>query len=262
MRPRVLEARRAFERDVLLSPVLAALERGNDLQRAAVLAGFDGSFFKGRFYARQPEGMIDVGNDREFGFLYQPNLDLLEGTFSRILTAGLPKEARRRSLQLAGFFRIPERTRNKSIQTALLWSFLADPEPRGSGGGRVTLVAGSPGSSRRRGRPGAASPCSSQPWKEPGADREAVLRAIGRNERLAARPELLATIRKLIAREEAAPSLLPVLHWPAVSDSEVLSLLDQAWPRLTQPQPPRGHRGARLRTGLLCWIAANLPNRR
>ena len=39
MRPRILEARRAFERDVLLTPVLAALERGNDLQRAAVLDG-------------------------------------------------------------------------------------------------------------------------------------------------------------------------------------------------------------------------------
>ena len=87
MRPRILDARRVFERDVLLTPVLAALERGNDLQRAAVLEGFDGSFFKGRFYARQPEAMIDVGNDREFGFLYQPDLGALETTFTRLLTA-------------------------------------------------------------------------------------------------------------------------------------------------------------------------------
>ena len=72
MRPRILEARRVFERDVLFSPVLAALGKGNDLQLAAVLEAFDGSFFKGRFYARQPEAMIDVGNDREFGFLYEP----------------------------------------------------------------------------------------------------------------------------------------------------------------------------------------------
>ena len=94
MRPRVLASRREFERDVLLTPVLAALERGNDLQRTAVLEGFDGSFFKGRFYARQPEGMIDVGNDREFGFLDQPTLEHLEQTFSQLLTAGLPKEPR------------------------------------------------------------------------------------------------------------------------------------------------------------------------
>ena len=53
---------------MLLNPVLAALERGNLLQRTAVLKAFDGSFLKGRFYARQPENMIDVGNDREFGF--------------------------------------------------------------------------------------------------------------------------------------------------------------------------------------------------
>jgi len=233
MRPRVLEARREFERDVLLSPVLAALERGNDLQRAAVLEGFDGSFFKGRFYARQPEGMIDVGNDREFGFLYQPNLDLLEGTFSRILTAGLPKEARRRSLQLAGFFRIPERTRNKSIQSALLRS-LADPDPEVQAAAR-SLVAGSLDPTGAEDDPERIALLRST-LEGTAADREAALRAIGRNERLAARPELLATIRKLIARKEAAPSLLPVLHWPAVSNSEVLSLLDQAWPRLTQPQ--------------------------
>ena len=35
MRPRILEARRAFERDVLFTPVLAALARGNDLQQIA-----------------------------------------------------------------------------------------------------------------------------------------------------------------------------------------------------------------------------------
>ena len=35
MRSRILEARKAFERDVLLTPVLAALKDGNELQRAA-----------------------------------------------------------------------------------------------------------------------------------------------------------------------------------------------------------------------------------
>ena len=82
LRPGIIEARRAVERDVLLNPVLAALERGNQTQRSAVLKAFDGSFLKGRFYARQPENMIDVGNDREFGFLYEPPLDVLERTFT------------------------------------------------------------------------------------------------------------------------------------------------------------------------------------
>ena len=104
----------AFERDVLLTPVLAALERGNDLQRAAVLEAFDGSFFKGRSYARQPEGMIDVGNDREFGFLYQPELEVLEADLRPALD-GRPARAsaRRQASSSPSFFRLPERTRER-----------------------------------------------------------------------------------------------------------------------------------------------------
>ena len=128
MRPRILEARRTFERDVLLTPVLAALERGNDLQREAVLEAFDGSFFKGRYFARQPEAMIDVGNDREFGFLYQPDLSALEAAFTPLLTADLPARSRRQAIQLAGFFKLPGRTRSPAIQMALLQR-LSDPEP-------------------------------------------------------------------------------------------------------------------------------------
>jgi cellulose synthase operon protein C len=93
MRPRILEARRAFERDVLLTPVLAALERGSSPQRAGVLAAFDGSFFQGRYYARQPEAMIDVGNDREFGFLYEPGIEQLEVSLGPLLSAALPPES-------------------------------------------------------------------------------------------------------------------------------------------------------------------------
>ena len=96
-------------------------------ERAAVLEAFDGSFFKGRYYARQPEAMIDVGNDREFGFLYQPNLSELEATFSRLLTVELPPRSRRRALQLASFFQLPGRTHSSSITTALLRR-LFDPD--------------------------------------------------------------------------------------------------------------------------------------
>ena len=39
---------------MLFTPVLAALERETSSE-AGVLEAFDGSFFKGRFYARQPE---------------------------------------------------------------------------------------------------------------------------------------------------------------------------------------------------------------
>jgi HEAT repeat protein len=229
MRPRILDARRDFERDVLLAPVLAALEQGNALQRSGVLNGFDGSFFKGRFYARQPEAMIDVGNDREFGFLYQPPLEILEKTLSRLLSADLPADARRRSLQLAAFFRLPERTRNESIQ-AIVLRRLSDPDSEVRAAARSLVADGL--------LPTAAGNIAllQSALEGSDSDRQAVLRAIGRNERLAARPEIMGTIHKLMARNDAGPSLLPVLHWPAVRDSEVLSLLDRAWPSLTGPE--------------------------
>ena len=40
--------------------------------------------------------------------------------------------------------------------------------------------------------------------------RQAIMKLIGRNPRLGARPEILASIRGLLKRDEAAPSLLPV----------------------------------------------------
>src|SRR5262249_52656014 len=98
MRSGILEARRSFERAVLLTPVLAALEHGNGPQRAGVLAAFDGSFFQGRGYARQPTGMIDVGNDREFGFLWEPAVKDLESAFVPLLTADLPAGPRRQAV--------------------------------------------------------------------------------------------------------------------------------------------------------------------
>ena len=152
LRPGIIEARRAVERDVLLNPVLAALERGNQTQRSAVLKAFDGSFLKGRFYARQPENMIDVGNDREFGFLYEPPLDVLERTFTALLAANLPPEPRRQAIQLCSFFKVPERTSSVAIQARLL-AALADSDasvPRG--GPRCRWQRTVP--HRRRGRRG------------------------------------------------------------------------------------------------------------
>ncbi len=128
LRPKILEARRAFERDVLLAPVLAVLEHGSELERSAVLKAFDGTFFKGRSYARQPQGMIDVGNDREFGFLYEPGLEQLEATFAPLLSASLPAESRRQALALAAFFRVPSSSRKPVIQKAVLRR-LSDPDP-------------------------------------------------------------------------------------------------------------------------------------
>ena len=99
-----LEGRKNVEREILLGPILAALESGNPLQREALVRSFDGSFLKGRTYARQPSGMLDVGNDREFGFLDLPPAERIERAFAALLGGDLTPEIRRRSLQLADFF--------------------------------------------------------------------------------------------------------------------------------------------------------------
>ena len=128
MRPRILEARRVFERDVLFSPLMAALHKGEELQVEGILAAFDGSFFKGRFYARQPEAMIDVGNDREFGFLYQPERKALESVLGRLFSTQLTPLSRKRVLQLAAFFKVMEQTEASVLQTAVLQR-LSDQDP-------------------------------------------------------------------------------------------------------------------------------------
>ena len=115
LRPRIMEARRMMERDVLLGPVLDALEHGNLHQRLAILQAFDGSFLRGRSYARQPEAMLDVGNDREFGFLYEPPLEKLEKVFAALFDAKLPEKARSQAIQLCHFFKVPDRTRDATI---------------------------------------------------------------------------------------------------------------------------------------------------
>ncbi len=234
MRPRIMAARRAFERDVLVTPVLAALENGNDLQRVAVLGAFDGSFFKGRSFARQPEGMIDVGNDREFGFLYQPGLSALEATFSRLLTADLPARARQQAIQLAGFFKLPGRTQSTSIQIALL-RMLSDAEPLVREAARAIVADDDFNPDGTEDDPERIALVRSA-LEGTGEGRQAILKLIGRNPRLGARPEILSSIRRLLKRDEAAPSLLPVLRWPAIHDAEVLAIVLHGWPRLTQPE--------------------------
>jgi hypothetical protein len=62
------------------------------------------------------------------------------------------------------------------------------------------------------------------------------LRLLGRNERLATRPEILAAIRRLVNRKEVAASLLPVLRWPVIHDVEVLAIVLHGWPKLSAPQ--------------------------
>jgi cellulose synthase operon protein C len=233
MRPRILEARRAFERDVLFGPTMAALREGNDLQVCAILDAFDGSFFKGRFFARQPEAMIDVGNDREFGFLNQPEHSVLASVFTRLFGMTLPARARARALKLAAFFKVLDGSESPALQVAVL-ERLSDADQDVREAARALVKVGlDPRGAEADPRRIALLQSALEGSPE---GREAVLQAIGKNQRLSANPEILRTIRKLIGRPDAAPSLLPVLRWSVLADSEVVSLLERAWPRLDQPQ--------------------------
>jgi hypothetical protein len=233
MRPKILEARKVIERDILLTPVLAALERGNLLQRQAVLQAFDGSFFKGRFYARQPENMIDVGNDREFGFLHEPPVELLDRTFASLLTFAMPAGSRQQAIKLSSFFKVPSRTTDPIIQDRILLA-LNDPDPgvRGAANGVVRNELALHGLEDDPGRVDRIRKLLVESLEA----RPALLAAFGRNPRLAARREILEAIRGLLARNEAAADLLPVLSLPEFSEAEVLGAIDRAWDRLTRSQ--------------------------
>ncbi|MGC8641236.1 MAG: HEAT repeat domain-containing protein [Isosphaeraceae bacterium] len=233
LRPGILQARQDVERDVLLTPLLRALEAGNPLQRAAVLQAFDGSFFKGRSYARQPSNTLDVGNDREFGFLYEPPLDLVERTFIRLLETSRQDSAhtRRQAIQLCSFFKIPDRTENAAIQTYLLEA-LDDPdatvrETARSVVGRELALSGAEKDPQR-----VRAIAAILSGDKSSANRASVLGAIGRNPRLGDRPEIKAAIMGLLHRDDAAGLLLPVLGRSDFSDAQRLEVLDRGWERL------------------------------
>ncbi len=105
-RKRVLDARIALERDILVNPLLDALKQGDAPKRSGVLAAFDGSFLKGRSYARRPAGMIDIGNDREFGLLYEPEPAAAEAALLPIIAASTNPLDHARAVKLARFFEV------------------------------------------------------------------------------------------------------------------------------------------------------------
>lgn len=231
MRPRILAARAEVERAVLLKPLLSALESGSERQKAAILRSFDGSFFQGRSYARRPTNMIDVGNDREFGFLYEPPSDMLDRTFAAVFEDSMPADVRCQAIQLARFFLVPGRTASPIVQGALLKA-LDDPDPgvRKAAGEAVAELS-------LRGI--AANPeLRAEVVRQLQGSEEAasaVVRALTREPDLIAVPEILASLRALLPRESAASILQPLLIRPEFTDAEVLDVLSRGWERVREP---------------------------
>ena len=232
-RRRAIEGRVAVERDVLLGPILTALETGTALQREALIASFDGGFFPGRFYARRPTGMIDVGNDREFGFLHQPPTDLLDRVFAALLAApDLSPSARIGAIRLASFFEVAGRSTDPAVQTAILHGLL-DPNESVRAAARAVV-----------GRDFALIGAESDPTRldlirqalrAGDAERRAIVAALGRNSELLENPAIIADLRASLVDPLAVVSLAPVARSSICTDAEAITAAALAWPLAAAP---------------------------
>lgn len=231
LRPAILAGRTEVERAVLLKPLLSALASGNTLQRAAILRSFDGSFFKGRSYARRPTNMIDVGNDREFGFLYEPPSDLLDRTFSAVFNSDLPAESRLQAIQLSRFFLVPGRTSSPAVQAALLKA-LDDPDASVREAAEQAVADLS-----LRGlalNPELLNEVARR-LRGPDESASAIVHALAREPDFLAVPAIHAGLRSLLTRASAARLLQPILNRPEFTDAEVLDVLTRGWDRARDP---------------------------
>ncbi len=230
-RQRALRGREAVERDVLLGPILAALETGNARQREGLVRSFDGSFFAGRFYARRPTGMIDVGNDREFGFLYEPPADLLDRVFTALLSrSDSSPSTRLGAIRLASFFNVADRTADPTVQTAILGGLL-DPDESVRAAARDVV-----------GRNLSLTEAEVDPARVDlvrralgGPERRAIVAALGRHPALLEVPAVLADLRARLTDPEAVLALAPVVRSVHFTDTEVIGAATLAWPRATDP---------------------------
>ncbi len=224
-RRNALKGREEVEREALLGPILVALESGNQLQREALLRSFDGSFFGGRTFARQPTGMIDVGNDREFGFVLEIAPSVLDRIFKTLLEDSSTPEIRRRSIQLAAFFQVPGRTAEPSITRAFLRG-LNDFDPTVREAARRVVANDLDLQVLRNDRAGFDLILGG--LRDLPDNRRAVAQAIARDKELLARPEILSEIRRAIA-DRRASEVLPLLKHPSLAEVEVLTALLVAW---------------------------------
>ena len=236
---RVLEGRKEVEKNILLDPLLVALRGGNELQREAILESFDGSMFKGRTYARVPRDMIDVGNDREFSFLYTPDESLLERTIGVLVASATNPHLRQRSIELASFFEMPRVSQSEGLQTAFLDATFSDnPGLRAVAldAVRRDLVLHPGSSGRVAARIGAI-------LREGSAEaRSAVLVSLGRSPAVLGDKQLREALALLLDHELSAgqksADFLPLVGSGLLDDDRALEVLESAWKAL------RGHPAA------------------
>lgn len=227
---RVLEGRKTVEQSVLLEPVLTAMANGNALQREALLESFDGSFFKGRYYARIPRDMIDVGNDREFSFMFTPAQSYLDATLGKTLLTETRPAQQSRAIQLATFFEMPQQGSNVPLQLAVLSATQADD---------ATLRATARDTVKRfmRVGPGTDNAVASkvaEMLRSGDAELQAALVAsVARSPESLANDSVKAAVHDLaearIAADEPNADLLPLLATSMLDDRQAIAVLDMSW---------------------------------
>ncbi|NUM53564.1 MAG: discoidin domain-containing protein [Candidatus Hydrogenedentes bacterium] len=234
---RVLGGRVKVEQSILLEPVLTAMANGNALQREALLESFDGSFFKGRYYAQIPRNMIDVGNDREFSFMFTPAQSYLDETLGKTLLTETRPAQQSRAIQLATFFEMPQQGTSAPFQLALLSATQADD---------ATLRATARDSVKRflqvrQDAENAASSKVAELLMEGDAELQAVLVAsVARSPEALANDSVKAAVRELaearITADEPNSDLLPLLLTAMLDDRQAMAVLEMSW-KAVQDKP-------------------------
>ncbi len=227
---RVLAGRVKVEQEVLLEPVLTAMANGNALQREALLESFDGSFFKGRYYAQIPRNMIDVGNDREFSFMFTPTQQYLDDTIGKVFLTELRPAQQSRAMQLATFFEIPQQGTAEPFQLAVLSATQAED---------ATLRSTARDSVKRfmQVRPGADNATAAKVadlLKSGDAELQATLvAALARSSDALANDAVKTAVHELaesrIAADEPNADLLPLLSTPLLDDRQAMAVLEMSW---------------------------------
>lgn len=234
---RVLDGRVAVEQSVLLEPVLTAMANGNALQREALLESFDGSFFKGRYYARIPRNMIDVGNDREFSFMFTPTQQYLNGTLGKVLLTETRPAQQSRAIELATFFEMPQQGTNEPFQLALLSATRAED---------ATLRAAARDTVKRFmqvriGDGGATAAEVAESLRNGDAELQAALVAsVARSPEALANETVRAAVNELaekrITADEPDTELLPLLDTELLDDRQAMAVIEMSW-RAVQDKP-------------------------
>lgn len=257
LKSRVRAAREQVEREALLEPIFAALVRGSEQQRRALLASFDGSPWRQRNYARSPYTAADIGNDREFQFLYQPPQPELDALFRHLFRVEDQAAPRRQAFQLAQFFRVPARTENAALQRA----FLEALEHEDAGVRRVAreIVAKDLMLAGHESEPQTLALVSRAVESADTETRRAAVELAVRLPAVLADAGIRSRIRATLEAEQHRAAAIQALTTDVFTDPEAAALIARAW--TAEPAPDARLRLLQLletRKGLLLHAAATV----